>query len=254
MLPDNKGRGTVPPEEGGWETLGPSAIAADGQAVPRAMTLEEVRAVPGQFAQAAKHAVDAGFDLVEIHGAHGYLLHQFLSPMSNQRDDEYGGDFDGRTRLLREVVDAVRAAIPEGMPLLVRLSATDWVEPDGWRAKDTERLAPLLAEAGVDLIDVSTGGNVPADIPAAPGYQVDFARRVREAAGLPTAAVGMLVNATQTQAILDRKEADAVLIGRAALRNAEWAIDALRELGVAPEELPYPDSYFRGWDRAALQC
>ena len=254
MLPDNKGRGTVPPEEGGWETLGPSAIAADGQAVPRAMTLEEVRAVPGQFAQAAKHAVDAGFDLVEIHGAHGYLLHQFLSPMSNERDDEYGGDFDGRTRLLREVVDAVRAAIPEGMPLLVRLSATDWVEPDGWRAEDSERLAPLLAEAGVDLIDVSTGGNVPADIPAAPGYQVDFARRVREAAGLPTAAVGMLVDATQTQAILDREEADAVLIGRAALRNAEWAIDALRELGVAPAKLPYPDSYFRGWDRAALQC
>lgn len=247
MLPKHEGRGTVPVEEGGWETLGPSAIPAHGQATPRAMTLEEVRAVPEQFAAAARHAVDAGFDLVEIHGAHGYLLHQFLSPMSNQRDDEYGGDFDGRTRLLREVVDAVRATIPEGMPLLVRLSATDWVEPDGWRAEDTERLAPLLAEAGVDLIDVSTGGNVPADIPVGPGYQVEFARRVREASGLPTAAVGMLLDATQAQDVLSSESADAVMIGRPALRNAEWALDALEELGTPEQELPWADSYFRGW-------
>ena len=247
MLPDNAGRGTIPVAEGGWETVGPSAIAADRQAAPRAMTLEEVRAVPGQFADAARHAVDAGFDCVEIHGAHGYLLHQFLSPMSNQRDDEYGGDFEGRTRLLLEAVEAVRAAIPEGMPLLVRLSATDWVEPDGWRTEDSERLAPLLRDAGVDLIDVSTGGNVSADIPVRPGYQVDVCRRVREAGGLPTAAVGLLLSATQAQEVLDSGAADAVLIGRAALRNSEWAIDALEELGATEDQLPWPESYFRGW-------
>lgn len=247
MLPDNSGRGTIPVAEGGWGTRGPSAIAADGQETPRAMTLEEVRAVPGQFADAARHAVNAGFDCVEIHGAHGYLLHQFLSPMSNTREDEYGGDFNGRTRLLLEVVEAVRAAIPEGMPLLVRLSATDWVEPEGWRAEDSERLAPLLRDAGVDLIDVSTGGNVRADIPVGPGYQVDFARRVREASGLPTAAVGMILSSEQAQQVLDDGAADAVLIGRPALRNAEWALDALEKLGVPEAELPWPESYFRGW-------
>ncbi|WIM67672.1 NADH:flavin oxidoreductase/NADH oxidase [Corynebacterium breve] len=241
------GRGTVPEDEGGWQTVAPSPIAADGQDVPRELTLEEVQAIPGQFAAAARRAVEAGFDTVELHAAHGYLLHQFLSPVTNKRDDDYGGAFEGRTRLLLEVVDAVRAELPAGVPLLVRLSATDWLpEGEGWDVEQSVRLAELLLERGVDLMDISTGGNVAAKIPVGPGYQVQFADAVRKT-GMPTAAVGLITDAPQAEQVLADGAADAVLIGRAALRNPGWATNALHELGVDSADLPMAGSYFRAW-------
>ncbi|WJZ08879.1 NADPH dehydrogenase [Corynebacterium glaucum] len=247
MLPGVQGRGTIPATEGGWQSVGPSPVAAERQAAPRELTLEEVRGIPEQFAQACRRAVDAGFDLVELHAAHGYLLHQFLSPFSNQRTDDYGGSFENRSRLLLEVVDAARSAIPESMPLLVRLSATEWLDPEGFTLDEASELSTLLKQRGVDLIDVSTSGNVAASIPVEPGYQVRFASELRRASGLPTAAVGLITSGKQAEAVLKAGDADAVMIGRASLRDAEWPINALRSLGAGADELPYPDSYFRGW-------
>lgn len=247
MLPSFAGRRSVPLSDGGWETVAPSPVAAHGHEQPRELSTEEVRAVPGAFADAARRAVAAGFDLVEIHAAHGYLLHQFLSPLSNERSDEYGGSRENRARLLLEVVEAVRGSIPETMPLSVRVSATEWLDPEGWKLEDTEWLAGELKARGVDLIDVSSGGNAKAKVPVGPGYQVELGAAVREASGLPTAVVGLITEPEQAEAIVEAGQADAVMIGRAALRNAEWALDALAELGASGEELPYPDSYFRGW-------
>ncbi|WP_018298181.1 NADH:flavin oxidoreductase/NADH oxidase [Corynebacterium lubricantis] len=245
MLPNMNARGTVPPEQGGWVAAGPSPIAARGQAEPRAMSTNEVRALPGQFAAAAQRAVDAGFDTVEVHAAHGYLLHQFLSPLSNTRDDDYGGSFANRTRLTREVVQAVRDTIPEQMPLLLRISATDWAE-GGWALEETVELAAQLRDLGVDLIDVSTGGNVHAQIPVGPAYQVPFASAVRKA-GIPTGAVGMITDAQQAEQVLVDEHADVVLLGREALRMPTWPIHALKDLGAERDALPFPDSYFRAW-------
>lgn len=245
MLPGEDARRTIPESEGGWQTVGVSPIAADHQNEPRAMTTDEMHAIPDHFAAAAQRAVDAGFDTVEVHAAHGYLLHQSLSPLSNTRDDEYGGSFENRTRLTREVVEAVRGVIPEDMPLLLRISATDWAE-GGWTVEETTELVPILRKLGVDLIDVSSGGNVSAKINTGPGYQVPLASEVRKA-GMPAGAVGIISEAEQAEQVLSDEHSDVVLLGRAALRNPMWPIHALQELGVERDALPFPASYFRAW-------
>jgi 2,4-dienoyl-CoA reductase-like NADH-dependent reductase (Old Yellow Enzyme family) len=239
--------GSVPPGEGGWATVAPSAVAFEGYAEPAALSTDEIAAVVTAFAEATTRAVAAGFDTVEIHAAHGYLLHQFLSPLSNHRDDEYGGPFEHRARFLLETVDAVRAALPETAPLLVRISGTDWVE-GGWDLEQSTRLASLLRDRGVDLVDVSSGGNAAASIPVGPGYQVPLAAGVREA-GLPTGAVGLITEPEQAEKILANGEADVVLLARAALRESAWPLRAAHELGVATDEAPWPDQYRRAYWR-----
>ncbi|MDR2896538.1 MAG: NADH:flavin oxidoreductase/NADH oxidase [Propionibacteriaceae bacterium] len=227
--------------DGGFTVVGPSAEAFPGLAVPHALTLAEVQQIPLAFAAAAKRADQAKIDVVELHAAHGYLLHQFLSPLSNHRTDAYGGDFAGRSRLLREVVTAVRQVWPEQKPLFVRLSATDWVE-GGWTLAQTVELSQGLKELGVDLIDVSTGGNVPASIPVGPGYQVRFAAEVKRQVGLPVSAVGLITDANQAEQILRSGQADVVMIGRAGLRDPGWPEMAAAVLG-APT--PLAPAYLR---------
>lgn len=241
-----KGGGPVGPEAHGWQPVAPSAVPfAEGHPVPSALTAEEIREITGQFAAAAGRALDAGYEVVEIHGAHGYLIGEFLSPHSNRRTDAYGGSFENRTRFALEVVDAVRAVWPAKLPLLFRISATDWLERDGWTADDTVRLARLLQEHGVDLLDVSTGGLSPsATIPVAPGYQVPFAARVKAETGLPVAAVGLITEPAQAEKILANGEADAVLLGRELLRDPYWARRAAAELDA---EIPTPAPYHRSW-------
>jgi len=198
------------------------------------------------FAAAARRADQAGFDFVEIHAAHGYLLHEFMSPLANQRIDAYGGSFANRARLMLQVTDAVRAAWPAHLPLFVRLSATDWAE-GGWTADETVELARLLKERGVDLLDISTGGMVPhAKIPVGPGFQVPFAARVRAEAGMATAAVGMITEAAQANAIVAKGQADLVLVARAALHDAYWPVHAAEALG---EPVSWPRQYLRAAPR-----
>ncbi|MBB2922369.1 NADH:flavin oxidoreductase/NADH oxidase [Cellulomonas cellasea] len=239
------GRGTVPASEGGWTSVGPSAVAYPGLEAPAELTDAQVEAVPGQFAAAARRALAAGFDVVELHAAHGYLLHEFLSPLSNTRTDEYGGSLENRARLLVETTDAVRAVWPDDKPLLVRFSATDWAE-GGLTVEEVGLVAKELAGHGVDLVDVSTGGNVPAPIPVGPGYQVPAARAVREASGVPVAAVGLITTAHQAEQVLVDGAADAVLLGRVALRDASWPLRAAHELGVDATALT-PAQYGRAW-------
>ncbi|GAA4961690.1 NADH:flavin oxidoreductase/NADH oxidase [Kineococcus glutinatus] len=235
-------QGSVPVAEGGWETVAPSAVPFGGYAVPRELDAAGIADVVTAFADAARRADAAGFDVAEVHAAHGYLLHQFLSPLSNHRTDGYGGDFAGRTRLLLEVVDAVRAAWPADKPLFVRLSATEWTE-GGWDVDDSVRLAGLLREHGVDLVDCSTGGNVPhARIPVGPGYQVPMAQAVRSGAGVPTAAVGMILQPAQAEQVLVTGQADAVLLARALLTDPRWPQRPAEALGHA---LPWPAQYLR---------
>ena len=224
-------RGAVPPDEGGWTVVGPTTTPfAPDFPVPEALRPEQMADIVGAFEAAAARALDAGFDVVEIHGAHGYLLHSFLSPLSNTRDDAYGGDFDGRTRLLREVTAAVRRVWPEDRPLFVRLSSTDWKD-GGWTGDDTVRLAGVLRDLGVDLVDCSSGGVVPGvEVPVAPNYQVPFARRVRTEAGIASGAVGMITGAEQAEAIVARGEADLVLLAREMLRDPSWPQRAARTL------------------------
>lgn len=242
--------GALTPEHGAWETLGPSAIAFDDLPAPRAMTHDDLDAVVAAFVAAARRADEAGFDVVEIHAAHGYLLHEFLSPASNHRDDSYGGSLENRARLLLRIAREVRAAWPAGKPLFVRISATDWAET-GWDVKEAVDVATMLKDVGVDLIDVSSGGNVLADIPAARNYQVPFARAVREGAGIPTGAVGLITDPAQAEAVLTEGAADAVLLGRVALREPSWPLRAAHELGVGWRDAPYPAQYTRGaWDHA----
>lgn len=239
--------GTMPVDEGGWEILGPSAVAQDGLSTPREMTLEDIQKVIRDFAAASLRAVDADFDTIEIHGAHGYLLHQFLTPLANKRTDEYGGSFEGRTRLMREIVTAIRAVIPENMPLLVRLSATDWIDDEpSWDADQTVRLVAVLKDLGVDAVDISSGGAAKASIPVGPGYQAPFAARVKNEVGIPTSTVGLITEPREAQALLDEGVADIVSLGRAALRDASWPLRAAHELGVPAEEAPYPVAYWRG--------
>ncbi|MGV9385086.1 NADH:flavin oxidoreductase/NADH oxidase [Nonomuraea sp. NPDC003707] len=233
------GRQITPDEPYGWTPLGPSATSfAPASTTPEELTADHIRAVVQEFAAAARRALEAGFEVVEIHGAHGYLIHQFLSPHSNHRTDEYGGSFEGRTRFALEVVDAVRAVWPEELPVFFRVSATDWLtenpedDRDGWTAADTVRFAKELHARGVDLMDVSTGGNAPgAKIVTGPHYQVPFAEQVRNEAGMPTAAVGMITEPAHAQQIITSGQADAVLLGRELLRNPYWARRAAEELG-----------------------
>jgi 2,4-dienoyl-CoA reductase-like NADH-dependent reductase (Old Yellow Enzyme family) len=247
--PPFEGRGSVPQEEGGWEAVGPSPVGYPGLPEPRELTADEIEGVVHDFADAAARALGAGFDVLEVHAAHGYLLHEFLSPLSNRRTDEYGGCFDNRVRLLRRVVDAVRAVLADATPLLVRISATDWVE-GGWSVDDSVALARLLREAGVDLVDVSSGGNAPAEIPLGPGYQVPFARRIREEAGIATGAVGLITEPEQAERVLAEGSADAVLLARAMLRDPHWALRAAHDLGVpVGEGVAWPKQYLRAAPR-----
>lgn len=242
--------GAIPLDDGGWTTFGPSDVAFEGLPAPTAMTTEQIAEVVDAFAQAARRADDAGFDVVEIHAAHGYLLHEFLSPASNRRDDEYGGSFENRARLLLRVTREVREIWPASKPLFVRISATDWADT-GWNVDESVRLATLLKEIGVDLVDVSSGGNVIADIPAEKNYQVPFAQAIRERSGVATGAVGLITEPAQAEAILTEGHADAVLLGRAALREPYWPLRAASELGVTWRDAPYPEQYTRGaWDFA----
>jgi 2,4-dienoyl-CoA reductase-like NADH-dependent reductase (Old Yellow Enzyme family) len=240
------GEGTASASDGGWPTVGPSAIPFAGYAAPAALTVDQIADIVTAFADATRRADDAGFDVVEVHAAHGYLLHQFLSPLANRRIDEYGGTFENRTRLLLEVVDAVRAAWPVGKPVLVRLSATDWVD-GGWTVAESAELGGLLREHGVDLVDTSSGGLDPAQqITVGPGYQVSFARDVRTKGAIPTGAVGLITEPAQAQQILNEGSADVVLLARAALREPAWPLRAAHELGLTRDQAPYPKQYVRG--------
>jgi 2,4-dienoyl-CoA reductase-like NADH-dependent reductase (Old Yellow Enzyme family) len=239
------GRGGVDDEDGGWTPVGPSASAYPGLRAPRPLDAAGLAAVVTAFGDTAERALAAGFDLLEVHAAHGYLLHEFLSPLSNERTDEYGGSFENRVRLLLEVVREVRRRVPAGLPLLVRLSATDWVD-GGWDVDDSVRLAGLLAAEGVDLVDVSSGGNAPARIPLEPGYQVPFARRIREGSGLPTGAVGLITEPKQAEEVLAGGSADVVLLARALLRDPHWPLRAAHELGVpVGDGVDWPEQYLR---------
>lgn len=238
--------GSVPIGAGGWQTVGPTSEAFTGYAAPHALSVEGIADVVRSFAEAAVRADQAGFDVVEIHSAHGYLLHQFLSPLSNRRDDSYGGSFANRTRIVVETVDAVRTVWPAHKPVLIRFSASDWVD-GGWTVEETAELAAIVAEHGVDLADVSSGGVVAeAHIKAGLGYQVPFARTVREKSGVPTAAVGLILEPDQAEAILADGSADVVMFARAGLREPSWPLRAAHELGVPVSEAPYPKQYTRG--------
>ncbi len=237
------GRGSVPQAEGGWATVGPSPTGYPGYADPRALATDELPGVVAAFVAAAQRALAAGFDTVEVHAAHGYLLHQFLSPLSNDRTDEYGGDLAGRSRLLREVVAAVREAWPADRALLVRISATDWVT-GGHTLDDSVVVAGWLRDLGVDLIDVSSGGVSPKqDITPGPGYQVALAERIREEAAIPVAAVGMITDPVQAEAILAGGSADVVALARVLLRDPQWPLRAAHELGA---QAPWPPQLLRG--------
>jgi 2,4-dienoyl-CoA reductase-like NADH-dependent reductase (Old Yellow Enzyme family) len=240
-----EGGGSLRADQGAWPTVAPSALAFDQDwQVPLALDRAGIRQLVGDFQAAAARAREAGFKLIELHGAHGYLLHQFMSPLSNQRTDEYGGSFENRTRLLREVVAAVREVWPESLPLWLRISATDWAE-HGWNVDDSIRLASGLAELGVDLVDVSSGGLVPhVKIPLGPGYQVPFAARIRQEAAIATGAVGLITEPAQADGIIAGGAADLVLIARASLRDPYFPRRAAQELGasIAP-----PVQYQRAW-------
>ncbi len=228
------------------DAIAPSALPFSTQsAAPRALDATDLAAVVRAFRDAAGRAAAAGFQVVEIHAAHGYLLHEFLSPISNRRADAYGGSFANRTRLLLEVTAAVRGVWPDRLPLFVRISATDWVAGPAWDIEQSVALAGLLKAAGVDLIDCSSGGLTPAQqVPLAPGYQVPFAARIRREAGIATGAVGLITQARHAQEIVQAGQADAVLIGRQSLRDPYWPLRAAAELGRAPA---VPFQYQRGW-------
>ena len=222
-------------DEGGWSTPAPSAIAYGAMPIPHEMTEDEIKKTIVGFADAAKRAVDAGFDVVEIHAAHGYLIHQFLSPLSNQRSDNYGGDFENRTRFLIQIVNAVRAVIPEGMPLFVRISATDWVD-GGWDLEQSIDLARVLKHIGVDLIDVSSGAlSEKQQLTPAPGYQVPFAEAIKREAEIATNAVGLIHEAEFANELVASGKVDAVMAARAFLRQPRWPFEVAQELGADVE-------------------
>jgi 2,4-dienoyl-CoA reductase-like NADH-dependent reductase (Old Yellow Enzyme family) len=231
------------PAEGGWQPVAPSSIAfAPHYAVPQPLDQAGIDAIVRAFALSAQRALAAGFDFVEIHAAHGYLLHEFLSPLANQRTDAYGGSFENRTRFLLRVVDAVRAAWPDHLPLFVRISSTDWVE-GGWTIDDSIALAGHLRAHGVDLVDCSSGGQVPhAVIPVGPAFQTPFAARIRAEAAIPTAAVGMITDPQQADTIIAEGHADLVFLAREMLRDPYWPLHAAAVLG---ESASWPVQYLR---------
>ncbi|SCX09089.1 NADH:flavin oxidoreductase/NADH oxidase [Candidatus Aquiluna sp. UB-MaderosW2red] len=234
---------TVGKSEGGWETYSATDVAFEGYASPRMLTTNEIPGLVQDFANAAKNAVLAGFDALEIHAAHGYLIHQFLSPITNKRQDEYGGSLENRARFLTEIVQAVRLVIPEGMPLMIRFSATDYVE-GGWDQAQTNQVAIWCKELGVDLFDLSSGGLVTGvKIPTGPGYQVGFAQSAKLATQADVIAVGQITDATQAEVIIASGQADVAMVGREFLRDPYFALRAAHELG---EEVSWPTQYERG--------
>lgn len=240
-LPWNGGAGLTTPEAGGWPVVGPSAIPFDvGNPVPTALDEAGIDAIVGAFEAATKRALAAGFRVIEIHSAHGYLLHEFLSPLSNHRTDEYGGSLENRMRLVLRVAETVRKLVPAGLPVFVRISATDWAE-GGWDADQSVVLAGRLKELGVDLIDVSSGGLVPrARIPVGKGYQVPLSRKIRDEANIMTGAVGLITEARYADEIVTGGDADLVFLARELLREPYWALKAEQELGAEPT---WPISY-----------
>ncbi|WNI19113.1 NADH:flavin oxidoreductase/NADH oxidase [Actinacidiphila sp. ITFR-21] len=245
-----QGGGPVGGDAHGWQPVAPSPVPFDeGHPVPRELTRDAIAAVVAQFAAAAERALAAGFQVAEVHGAHGYLIGQFLSPHSNRRTDGYGGAFENRIRFALEVVDAVREVWPAELPLFFRISATDWLERGGWTPDDTVRLAKELLVRGVDLMDVSSGGDAPGvRVPTGPGYQVPFAARVKAETELPVAAVGEITEPHQAETILASGQADAVLLARALLRQPSWPLRAAYELG-APAAATVPVQYARAYPR-----
>jgi 2,4-dienoyl-CoA reductase-like NADH-dependent reductase (Old Yellow Enzyme family) len=239
-----EGQGTVPENEGGWKrVVAPSPIPfAERYPMPQALSTEGIQEIVDAFAQAAGRAGEAGFRVIEIHAAHGYLIHEFLSTLSNHREDRYGGSFENRTLILREIVSGVRSVWPEKAPLFVRISATDWVE-GGWDIEQSIELARQLKPLGVDLIDCSSGGNVPhAKIPLGSGYQTPFAERIRRETGLLTGAVGMITAPVQADHIIATAQADVVIMAREFLRDPYWPLRAARELG---RTSAWPAQYLR---------
>ena len=241
--PWDEGGAPLTSEQGGWPVVGPSAIPfAPGHPVPAPLEDAGIAAITLAFRASARRAREAGFRALEIHAAHGYLIHEFLSPIANRREDRYGGSFENRTRLAREIVAAVRAEWPERWPLLVRLSATDWVD-GGWSVDETVELCRSLRELGVDLVDTSSGGMHPtARVPLGPGYQTAFAERIRREASVPTGAVGMITSAEQAEHVLRTGQADLVLLAREMLRDPYWP---LRAAARARADVPWPKQYLR---------
>jgi 2,4-dienoyl-CoA reductase-like NADH-dependent reductase (Old Yellow Enzyme family) len=242
-----KGGGPVRPADGGWQPLAPSAIPfAPSWSTPRQMTPADLALVKQQFGEAARRALEAGFEVVELHAAHGYLLHEFLSPLSNRRNDDYGGSFANRARFPLEVAQGVRAIWPERLPVFMRISSTDWVD-GGWNLSSSIELARLLKAIGIDLVDCSSGGLVPdAKIPAGPGFQTPAAEAIRRDAGIATAAVGLITSPQQAEQIVATSQADAVFLAREFLRHPYWPLDAAPALG---SDVPWPVQYDRAKQR-----
>jgi 2,4-dienoyl-CoA reductase-like NADH-dependent reductase (Old Yellow Enzyme family) len=240
---ESSGVGSVPISEGGWQSVSSTSVAFGDYAAPRALSIEEIAQLVKAFGDSARRSVTAGFDAVEIHGAHGYLIHQFLSPLSNDRTDQYGGSLENRARFLLEIIKAVRDAIPDSIPVFLRLSATDYAE-GGWDQDQTAEVSKMATEAGVDLIDISSGGLITGmRIPTGPGYQVPFAEYVAERIKQPVSAVGQITDAKQAEEILQSGSVDVILIARASLRDPYWPLRAAHELGV---EVKWPEQYERG--------
>lgn len=227
---------------GSWEPVAPSPLPYPTYRTPRELTLEEIHALPGAFASAAHRAIQAGFDTVEIHAAHGYLLSEFLSPLCNARTDEYGGSLANRARLLKEVVHAVRDILPESTPLLLRINGSDWQEG----GITTDEVQEIIKDLPIDFVDVTSGGTVPAEIPAEPNYQIPFSKEIKKA-GHPVGGVGLITEAQQAEELVANGDVDAVFIGRAALRDPHWANNALHALGVDNQDLLLSDSYLRAY-------
>ncbi len=233
----------VPEAEGGWKVIGPSPFKfSDSYPQPKEMTLADIKSVVRQWKDAARRSLEAGFQVAEVHMAHGYLLHQFLSPLSNKRTDEYGGDLTNRMRFPLDVAKAVRSEWPEHLPVFVRISVTDWIE-GGWDLPQSIELAKELKKIGIDLIDSSTGGVAPgAKIPIAPGYQVKFADEIRKQSGIMTGAIGLITDAAQAENILVTGQADVVFMARELLRDPYFPLHAAKSLGDDPQ---YPNQYLR---------
>jgi 2,4-dienoyl-CoA reductase-like NADH-dependent reductase (Old Yellow Enzyme family) len=243
------GAGEVKPDKGGWQVVGPSPEPfADNYPKPKELSVAEIGKLQEAFVTAAKRSVDAGFRVIEVHGAHGYLFHEFYSPLSNRRTDQYGGSFENRTRFLRDSVAAVRGVLPDRCPLFVRISCTDWTE-GGWDIEQSVELGRQLKALGVDVIDCSTGGNVKdAKIPVGTGYQTPFAARIRRDADIATAAVGLITGAAQADHIVQSGQADLVLLARELLRSPYWPLEAARELGF---DASWPSQYLRAAPKGA---
>ena len=239
-----KGKGEVKIENGGWQTLAPSPIMfAENLPNPKEMDSNDISLVINQFTKAAIRAIEAGFEVIELHFAHGYLVHEFYSPITNKRNDKYGGNLENRSRLAIEISESVRKTIPNNTPLFVRISSTDWVN-DGWDIEQSVQLAKWLKEVGVDLIDCSSGGNVPnAKIPTAPGYQIPFSERIKNEAKILTGGVGLITTAEQAEEIIRFEKADIVLLAREMLRDPYFALNAAKKLNVELED--FPKQYLR---------